>query len=414
MKKLNEKKDHFIKKLPYLSSSEKEAVIEFLNKYPAYENQIDWQRTDLHYADFTKFMALQNFKTTGKKQKKSNPDIPHIYSNEMWDFYMPLSWEGGKIADSAKIGGQKAGWCIGWQESSRYFDGYRLKGTSFVMAVKKELPEGFTIEGVEKPANMNDQTFEFSKAEVAIKPYEPKFEAIKYMIEITGEHDNGYGGTPIAIGSNRGIRVWCQSDYNTTKSQEDYENFKNKVFLGDNAEELLVSWDKEYNDIVDTVKVVHKMLVLPPVSFLDDEELDFAEDDYLEMLIDQYDKYIKLPEVISGAATLLKRCIVLLDNNPLIFGIIYDTSVAKMESYNFLQVVYDFLGINKKDADAVLKKYDLSSLLTCTGRNWITEDGENISPGYNNKASLIQRHGVDIFKTVFERERNRIDSLFED
>ena len=103
-----------------------------------------------------------------------------------------------------------------------------------------------------------------------------------------------------------------------------------------------------------------------------------------------------------------------MDNNPLIFGIIYDTSVAKMESYNFLQVVYDFLGINKKDADAVLKKYDLSSLLTCTGRNWITEDGENISPGYNNKASLIQRHGVDIFKTVFERERNRIDSLFED
>ena len=414
MKHLNEKKDHFIRKLPYLTASEKEAVIEFLNRYPAYENQIDWQRTDLRYADFAKFMALQSFKTTSKKQKKSIPDIPHIYSNEMWDFYMPLTWEGGKIADSAKIGGQKAGWCIGWESSSCHFDGYRSRGTTFVMAVRKELPEGFTLEGVEKPTGMTAQTFAFSQAEVAIKPYEPIFEGMKYMIEITGEHDGGYGGTPMAIGSGRGIRVWCQSDFNTVKTQKDFENFKNKVFLNDNAEELLLSWDREYNDMAENTKIVHKMLVLPPVSLLDDEELDYADDDYLEMLIDQYDRYIRLPDIIKGAATLLNRCIVLLNNDPFIFGIIYDTSIAKMESYNFLQVVYDFLNIDKKDADAVLNRYGLSSLLTCTGRDWVTEDGTNISPDLNNKASGSQRHELSIFNTIFKKERDRIDSLFED
>ena len=121
------KKSRFIEKLTSLTNAEKEKAIAFFNKYPVYENQIDWNSKLLQYQDFEKVFLMADISRKSVKQKaKANPELLFkgynyriVYRNEAFMIVMPLDWECAVFMNSYNCGGEGAKWCIG---DKKYFD----------------------------------------------------------------------------------------------------------------------------------------------------------------------------------------------------------------------------------------------------------------------------------------------------
>ena len=121
------KKSRFIEKLTSLTDAEKENVITFFNKYPVYENQIDWNSKLLLYQDFEKvFLLADNSRSSIKQKAKANPELLFkgyncriVHRDKSFVVVMPLDWECVVFMNSFKCGGEGAKWCIG---DKKYFE----------------------------------------------------------------------------------------------------------------------------------------------------------------------------------------------------------------------------------------------------------------------------------------------------
>ena len=124
------KKSRFIEKLTSLSDAEKEKVITFFNKYPVYENQIDWNNTMLLYQDFEKvFLLAENSRSRIKQRAKDNPELLFkgyncriVHRNKAFMIVMPLDWECAVYMNSFNCGGEGAKWRIGDKKNFEHWN----------------------------------------------------------------------------------------------------------------------------------------------------------------------------------------------------------------------------------------------------------------------------------------------------
>lgn len=120
---------------------------------------IDWnllksQFTNSDFAaDYTEMKKLLikyiTYKKEGgsrkeKKSKRTSFSDESKYmvlpiENKNWLFVVPRTYEAAKYMDSAECGGQPARWCIGYEDSSQYWDEYTEDAENiFILAVKKQ------------------------------------------------------------------------------------------------------------------------------------------------------------------------------------------------------------------------------------------------------------------------------------
>ena len=79
-----EKKDNLIKKIPSLSKSQQDEIIELFNKKPQFEKRIDWNRLDsLSYDDFRPLLAGGEVRIKSKLAK-AEKIIEENFQKEMF------------------------------------------------------------------------------------------------------------------------------------------------------------------------------------------------------------------------------------------------------------------------------------------------------------------------------------------
>jgi len=108
---LLEKKDHIIRKMPNLTSEQKEEIINFFNKCPNYENGIDWNEWEtLIYEDFKNILKIdpriqgrEFVKISGIKELKRGDDYIQLKKapNNVQE-YTPLDYKASKFIISEK------------------------------------------------------------------------------------------------------------------------------------------------------------------------------------------------------------------------------------------------------------------------------------------------------------------------
>jgi hypothetical protein len=134
---VEEKKDHIIRKIPSLSSEQRDELIELFKNKPHLENKIEWSKYRyLTWEDFDEVLNYESnterkkkVKTHGIKGLKIGKDyIPLKEPNDApLDYegaYMPLSYEASKFIASNRIGNCTGRWCTAKQRSSEDWNKY--------------------------------------------------------------------------------------------------------------------------------------------------------------------------------------------------------------------------------------------------------------------------------------------------
>ena len=143
--KMLEKKDHLIKKLSSLTDEQKQQAIDFFNKYPNYESEIDWNRKDLSWDDFEAVINKpRNTKSQIKKAVKKGIEGlqegvdydflgEDIYKGKPFSVYIPANWKGSRVLASDQVepklgtvydGYTGAKWCISYQKTDKFWKSY--------------------------------------------------------------------------------------------------------------------------------------------------------------------------------------------------------------------------------------------------------------------------------------------------
>ena len=126
--KMLEKKDHLINRLNTLTYEQKAEAIDFFNKHPNYESEIDWNRKDLTWADFEKVI---------NKERVSKSQIPNfvkegkhyltLYKGKGITIYQPLTYVASRYLASKEVAPYIEGkWCIAYQKEKSYWDRYSI------------------------------------------------------------------------------------------------------------------------------------------------------------------------------------------------------------------------------------------------------------------------------------------------
>ena len=142
---LLEKKDHIIRKMPNLTSEQKEELINFFNRHPNYENRVDWNKwKTLTYEDFKDILEIESktqrkksVKTRGIKGLKEGKDYIQL-KNLPDDIqgYIPLNYEASKFIASRYVGGIEGKWCTAYQKTDKYWEEYKSYGVIFIYLIK--------------------------------------------------------------------------------------------------------------------------------------------------------------------------------------------------------------------------------------------------------------------------------------
>jgi len=130
---LLEKKDHIIKRLKNLSQEEKDQLIPlFQQNNPKLEGMIDWNNKNLTFNDFKPVLNYQSKSGLKKKVKKQgikglkpNKDYIELKNiSDVYNAYIPLTYEASKLIASKAIGGCTGRWCTAYQKTSSYWSDY--------------------------------------------------------------------------------------------------------------------------------------------------------------------------------------------------------------------------------------------------------------------------------------------------
>lgn len=138
-------KEHFKKNSVDWQSKNKD-YIKWYSIYNAYRDRLqknkEKEKSKASYkADtFTNMVLLSDLTILEQGEPAENVDFVHLTSldNDTFEFYVPMTHEACVFCDSAKAGGQGAKWCIGYEQSSLYWDEYTKKGNLFILAFNKK------------------------------------------------------------------------------------------------------------------------------------------------------------------------------------------------------------------------------------------------------------------------------------
>ena len=143
--RLQEKKDHLIKKLN-ISSDEKEKFIKFFDTHANLENKIDWQKPSDHVRNAIHDLIELTNNTSNKKvkDKVKKGDLTAIWKDKTFkhkiyhatnDFILvaPLEWEAAVFMDSFDCYGKGAKWCIGTSENDKHWILYTQKNKALFL-----------------------------------------------------------------------------------------------------------------------------------------------------------------------------------------------------------------------------------------------------------------------------------------
>lgn len=139
--RLFEKKDHLINRLN-LTPEQKEKLIAFFNKYPNYENKIDWNRRDLTWEDFQDLLAMEG-KSNSSARKNGvaglieGVDYKIVLEDSDRVIYKVLTHRASRTLASDKVGTSTVGkWCISMNEDN-YWRDYTNRGREFYFIIRK-------------------------------------------------------------------------------------------------------------------------------------------------------------------------------------------------------------------------------------------------------------------------------------
>lgn len=122
-------------------------LIKWVNSGAADKYKIKWQHPDIEtltiqlikaYADAYKTKSAKDTKIDPKKMFKDTSKFSIIAETDEWLYVVPKSYEACVFIDSFHCGGAGAKWCIGWKQSSRYWDEYINRGDIFLCAYNKK------------------------------------------------------------------------------------------------------------------------------------------------------------------------------------------------------------------------------------------------------------------------------------
>lgn len=68
---------------------------------------------------------------------KNHPEFKVIAETENWLHVTPLTHNACVLADSYKLGGQGARWCVGYEEDDHFFEEYCERHSGFDLAIRK-------------------------------------------------------------------------------------------------------------------------------------------------------------------------------------------------------------------------------------------------------------------------------------
>jgi len=144
---LLEKKDHIIRKMPNLTSEQKEELINFFNKHPNYENRIDWNKwKTLTYDDFKNVLGIESktqrkksVKTKGIRGLKEGEDYVQLKElpNNV-EAYIPLNYEASKFIASKYVGGIEGKWCTAYQKTDEYWKKYTNESIILIYLISND------------------------------------------------------------------------------------------------------------------------------------------------------------------------------------------------------------------------------------------------------------------------------------
>jgi len=156
---LREKKDHIINKLPRLSNTEKEEVINFFKNHSNLENKIDWNNKSLTINDFRQVMkSVETSRSAKKAEVKADLRVAfddyvkngeaHVwFANDKLILVSPLSWACAQFMDSYNCYGEGAKWCIGKENDPQHWNDYVCeKRQQFIMLYDAVEKTKFMIE----------------------------------------------------------------------------------------------------------------------------------------------------------------------------------------------------------------------------------------------------------------------------
>lgn len=135
-------KDHLIDRVPSLTDEQKQKAKDFFKKYSNYENKIDWNKLKtLTWKDFESVFELANQSKSAKKSDVRSlfggDEFRIVNEDDNFIYVSPLTYEAAKFMDSYNCGGAGAKWCIGWNDSRRYWHKYRRDGDVFCLIMTK-------------------------------------------------------------------------------------------------------------------------------------------------------------------------------------------------------------------------------------------------------------------------------------
>lgn len=165
MYKLDEKKEHLIKKMPNLSNEQKLQLITFFNTHPEAESKVNWNNLKtLTFDDFKSLLATVS-KTAQKKAVKvsgiqgliEGQDYVTVFKQRyqiqekegdsvligIAMGYAPLSWKASIFIASPYVGTEKiiGEWCTAYSKNSTYWDTYCGKEGKFFIYCVDYRPE---------------------------------------------------------------------------------------------------------------------------------------------------------------------------------------------------------------------------------------------------------------------------------
>ena len=94
---------------------------------------------DEYYKAFEKRENKKLKKTDPKSLFKDEELFQILSENDEFLFVAPLCYEAAVFMDSFQCGGAGARWCIGYEQSSSYWDSHTSKGNKFILAYNKKV-----------------------------------------------------------------------------------------------------------------------------------------------------------------------------------------------------------------------------------------------------------------------------------
>lgn len=153
-------KTHLISKVPSLSKSQKETLIELFKLKPHIEKSvyIDWSRYEtLTWTDFQEALSYRS--TTELKREVSRKGIEGIRKGSDYMIvdlaiddphligaYIPLTYAISKVMASKSIGGSVGAWCTAYQKTKNYWIDYLIRGEDvLIYVIYKETKYAITV-----------------------------------------------------------------------------------------------------------------------------------------------------------------------------------------------------------------------------------------------------------------------------